>query len=265
MVKLQWRGPTAIVRMENPPLNVMSAEVRQQLLSAIQEVERSERAAGVVICAQGRAFSTGMDLEELRSGLSMPGCHEVFAAIENLRCPVLAVAQGPAIGAGVELMLACHYRCASRNAAMSLPELALGVIPGAGGTQRLPRLIGARAALDLLLKARPVSAARAKALGLIDHLVDGDPIEAALDCLAGLIAGGAGARPTSHMDVDTGGFSDAFVSDVLREAGDNPTRAGLVKLLMEAVSAACTRPFVEGIEAELRLSQASLAYYRRFI
>ena len=139
---------------------------------------------------------SGADLSELGSSIPSPPYAEVLSALENFGKPVIAAMHGTPMGGGVEIAMACHYRCATASTRLGMPEITLGILPGAGGTQRLPRLVGPEGALDLLLSGAPIDAARARDLGLIDEIVGDDAIEGGIDYARRLLAQGAGPRPT---------------------------------------------------------------------
>src|SRR5580658_8152749 len=165
VVSLRRAGRVAVLTIDNPPVNAMSASVRRGLLDRMRELRNDEAAHAIVILCAGRTFIAGADLREFDTGVGEPSYRELFTAVEQFPRPVIAAMHGTALGAGVEFALACHYRCAVPGAKLGLPELTLGIIPGAGGTQRLPHLVGARQALEFILSATPVGAADAKAMG----------------------------------------------------------------------------------------------------
>src|SRR6185312_4226105 len=208
---IRREGSLAIVTIDNPPVNAMSASVRAGLLAAMQSLSRDSSVEAVVIACAGRTFIAGADIREFDSGVVEPAARQVLNAVERCPRPVVAALHGTALGAGAELALACKYRCAVPDARIGLPELTLGIIPGAGGTQRLPRLIGARRALELILEATPIGAAEAQRIGLVDRLISGDLAIGAVAYARELIGERARPRPTSGLPVDSDGFDDAFI------------------------------------------------------
>src|SRR5262245_59177765 len=218
IVSVSHRDRCALVAIDNPPVNALSADVRRGLLEAFATIAKDDAVAAVLLVCRGRTFVAGADLKEFETGLGPPTCDETFAAIERCAVPVVAAVHGTALGAGVELALACHYRCAARAARLGLPELTLGLIPGAGGTQRLPRAIGARRALDLILDASPVPAVRALELGLVDRIIEGDLESGALGFVAELLADNAGPRRTADLPVETTDFDDDAIAAALAGA-----------------------------------------------
>jgi 3-hydroxyacyl-CoA dehydrogenase len=210
----------------------------------------------VLIVCRGRTFAAGADISEF-GNVPPPGFREVFAAIEGFPRPVVAAVHGTALGAGVELALACHYRCAVRDAKLGLPELTLGLIPGAGGTQRLPRLVGAKAALEMIFSAAPVTAEAAQGMGLIDRLIDGDLVTGAEAFLGELVATKVGPKPTRARKVDATGFDAAFVQKSLTGTAKRMRGQEAPQWAAEAISAAVRLPFDEGLEKEAEIARHS--------
>jgi 3-hydroxyacyl-CoA dehydrogenase len=175
---IEWRkeGSIAVVTIDHPPINAGSHGVREGLLAAIRDISDDASLEGVILVGAGKNFMSGSDIREFGKPLSDPQLPKVIAAIENLRIPVAAAIRGAALGGGYELTLACDLRIADRSAVVGLPEVGLGLVPGAGGTQRLPRLTGVLTALDLVVSARRVKADKALALGMIDAIASGDLI-----------------------------------------------------------------------------------------
>ena len=185
----------AILTIENPPVNALAQPVRAALLAAVLSAESDPVVQGVVLLGTGRYFVAGADLREFDAPPRTPLLNDVLLRIEALNKPVIAALHGAALGGGLELALACHYRCATRDASLGLPEIKLALMPGSGGTQRLPRLVGAEIALEMMLGGEPVTAARALELGILDQLVeDTDLAGAAKKLLRDLIAQGKGPR-----------------------------------------------------------------------
>jgi 3-hydroxyacyl-CoA dehydrogenase len=177
--------------------------------------------------------------------------------IEAAPVPVVAAMQGLALGAGLELALACHYRLAQKKAKLGLPEITLGLIPGAGGTQRLPRLIGARRALDMILSGAPISADEAKAAGLVDEVVEGDLGNAALTFCHRVVNDGLGPRPTCNRTVATG-LDEAAIAESLCAHARTLRGRTTQTLVVDAIKAA-TLPFPEGMPVEATLAKKSVA------
>ena len=181
VVELEFRDQIAIATVDNPPVNALGRSVRAGLLDAVAAAQANGALRALIIRSRGRAFIAGADIRELDSGLAAPHTPELVARIEALDRPVIAAIEGSALGGGLEVALACHYRIAAQSAAVGFPEVRLGLIPGASGTQRLPRLVGVAAALDIMLEGRPVDARKALAIGMLDRIVEsGDLLDAAI-------------------------------------------------------------------------------------
>lgn len=177
-VSVAYEGEIAIVSVNNPPVNALSHAVRAGLYDAVQEVEASTAHAAVLICV-GRTFIAGADIREFDQAPQDPDLNTTINAIEACTKPWVAAIHGTALGGGLEVALGCHYRVATSTATLGLPEVHLGLIPGAGGTQRLPRLIGAADAVKMVTGGAPVPAAEAHEMGLIHDVTAGDILDAA--------------------------------------------------------------------------------------
>ena len=170
-VLIERDGSLALVLIDHPPVNATSAAVRAQLLSAIETLDQDETVAALVIAAQGRTFVAGADIREFDAPPRDPHLRDVVQRIEACGKPVVAALHGTTLGGGCEIALSCHARVMEEHGKIGLPEVKLGLLPGAGGTQRLPRLVGLLPALDLVTSGRMVPAAEALALGLVDAVV----------------------------------------------------------------------------------------------
>src|SRR5271166_1499925 len=179
-VKYENKDGIGVVTVNNPPFNALCREVRDRLLAAIRQAEVDDSAHSIVLTGAGQSFSVGADITEFDSSLKGAEINQICAAIEDSPKPVVAALHGASLGEGLEIALACHYRVASKDARLGLPEVKLGLLPGGGGTQRLPRLTGAKPALDLITSGDPVPAAAAKIAGFVDEVTDGDHLGAAI-------------------------------------------------------------------------------------
>lgn len=173
------KGDLAVVAIDNPPVNAASQSVRAGLLAALAETEANDAVRAVVLCAKGRTFTAGADVREFGAPPVPPHLPDVVLALEGARKPWIAALHGAVLGGGLEIALGCGYRVAAAETTLGFPEVALGLIPGAGGTVRLPRLIDPIAALEMVAGGKPVSAERALETGLIDQIADGDLMGAA--------------------------------------------------------------------------------------
>ncbi|MBM0106050.1 enoyl-CoA hydratase/isomerase family protein [Steroidobacter sp. S1-65] len=248
-----------LLLIDHPPVNVLGAAVRASLAHGLQAALADDAVQVIVIASTGKAFCAGADIAEFNAPMKEPTLQDVFAAIEAASKPVVAAMHGVALGGGLELALACHYRVASRDAKLGLPEITLGVIPGAGGTQRLPRIIGAVAAFDMIVGGTPVDATTARHLGLIDALIQGDLMEGAHQFAEQLLRRGAGPRPTRDRSVDLTGFNPAGVAAVLEKHSRALKGRTTQQLVIEALSAAIQPNFDAGLAMERRLADYSLS------
>ena len=247
-----------LLLIDNPPVNVLGAAVRASLAHDLQVALADDAVQVIVITSAGKAFSAGADITEFDAPIREPTLQDVFAAIEAAHKPVVAAMHGVALGGGLELALACHYRVAAKDTKLGLPEITLGVIPGAGGTQRLPRIIGALAAFDMIVGGTPVDAATARHLGLVDALIEGDLLEGAQQFAQHLVERGAGPRPTRERAVDVTGFNPAGVAAVLEKHSRALNGRTTQQLVIEAISAAVQPNFDAGLALERRLADYSL-------
>ncbi len=239
-----------VITVDNPPVNALSQPVRQGLLDAITEAQGDASEAVVIICA-GRTFIAGADITEFGKPLKDPWLPELLNTIEASNKLVVAALHGTSLGGGFETALAAHYRCAVPSAKIGLPEVHLGLLPGAGGTQRTPRLAGVEAALDLMTSGKPIGAAQAAAANLVDRIVDGDLNDAALAYARELVADNAPIRKSSEQPVPG---HDAAVFDNYRAGIAKRARGQVAPFkIVDCVEAAATLPFDEGLARERAL------------
>ncbi|MBI3436296.1 MAG: enoyl-CoA hydratase/isomerase family protein [Proteobacteria bacterium] len=181
LVQTRRDGNVAVISIDNPPVNALSQAVRADLLDALVAAKADAACAAVVILCAGRTFIAGADISEFGKPPRSPTTIDVIAAIEALGRPVVAAMHGTALGGGLELALGCHARVAAPTTRLGQPEIKLGLIPGAGGSQRLPRLVGVELALTMIVGGDPIGAEEAHASGLIDAIIDGDLAAGAID------------------------------------------------------------------------------------
>src|SRR5215212_6379887 len=175
-ISTRKHGDVLIVLSNNPPVNALSTAVRQGLVAAIAEAEADDSVSAVVIACEGQTFFAGADITEFGKPPQMPWLPEVVDTIEKSSKPVVAAIHGTALGGGLEVALACHYRVAVPSAKLGTPEVKLGLLPGAGGTQRLPRVAGVKKALAMCATGNPIGAKEGFDCGLIDRLIEGELI-----------------------------------------------------------------------------------------
>ncbi|WP_431108422.1 3-hydroxyacyl-CoA dehydrogenase NAD-binding domain-containing protein [Variovorax paradoxus] len=248
-------GGVFVVTIDNPPVNALGVDVRRGLVAAIEAAEADSAAAAVLIVGAGRNFIAGADIREFGKTPQPPSLPEVCLKIENCTKPVIAAIHGAALGGGLEVALSAHYRLAAPSAKLGLPEVQLGLLPGSGGTQRAPRLIGVKPALELMLSGRHAGAKEALSLGLVDRL--GTQADARAEGLAYAEELAAAKAPVRRTREATG-LADAEASRAALEAARADTARksrGLFSpmKIIEAVEAALTLPFDEGMALERKL------------
>src|SRR5271165_1321431 len=180
IVTVSLDGDVAVITINNPPVNTITAAVREGLFTAIADIRAQPGIAAVVLVCEGSTFFSGADISEFAGPPKEAEYRDLFRQLEQLPVPVVAGMHGVVMGGGLEIALACHYRVALPGTRFGLPEVTLGIIPGAGGTQRMPRLIGAEKTLDLIIAGRPVDVATGITWGFIDAEVTGDVRAAAV-------------------------------------------------------------------------------------
>jgi len=254
-VSFQRQADVLVVAIDNPPVNALGVDVRRGLIAAIDAAEADVAVAAVLIVGAGRNFIAGADIREFGKPPQPPSLPEVCSRIENCSKPVLAAIHGAALGGGLEIALAAHYRLAVANAKLGLPEVQLGLMPGSGGTQRAPRLIGVKAALDLMLSGRHVGAKDALALGLIDRLGEGaDALAEGLAYAQELVAAKAPVRRTRDANALAEPETQRAALEAARDHTAKKSRGLFSPLkIVEAVEAALTQPFDDGMALERKL------------
>lgn len=258
VVRLEKSDRTGVIVIDSPPVNALSEAVRAGLQDCFGKAKADDSVEAIVLLCAGRTFIAGADISELGGEMGDTSYHELFAEIEGLDKPVVAALHGTALGGGVEAALACHYRVASHDARIGFPEINLGIVPGAGGTQRLPRLIGVREALSMFLSGRPVDAEQALACGLVDAVTDDDLRGFAIQFAKEVLASKQGARRTSEIELARDDETNEYLrSERERVAAQMPDRV-VPGMDIDAVEAAIDLPFDEGLAREKQISDASL-------
>ncbi len=262
VVALTVEGEIGIVTVDSPPVNALGVNVRAGLDRCFKQADANDAIRAVVLICSGRTFFAGADISELGKPLQPPSLRDVFDIIENGRKPIVAAIHGSALGGGLELALICHYRIAVPSAKLGLPEVNLGLLPGAGGTQRLPRIVGAEAALDILVGGKPVPAARALELGMIDALAEAKSLrDGAVAFARDVLSQGKpllrvrDRTDRTEQDRANPGLFDAYRTKNARAFRGFKAPANIVK----AVEAAVSLPFEDGLLRERELYQELLA------
>jgi 3-hydroxyacyl-CoA dehydrogenase len=240
----------AVITFANPPVNGLSHAVRAGIAAALQRAQADGGVRAIVLSGAGSLWSAGADIREFGTPASSapPTLHQLIEQVEASRKPVIAAIAGTCLGGGLELALSAHYRVAAATARLGLPEVKLGLIPGAGGTQRLPRLIGAERALDMIVSGEPVSAPALASTPLLDAVVDGDPVAAAIELAES--AAVAGRHPPRARDLP---FHDPSLAQLCQAAraklqSDRPPLPA-PRRAVDAIEAAAL-PFDQGLAIE---------------
>jgi 3-hydroxyacyl-CoA dehydrogenase len=240
----------AIIRIVNPPINAVSTPVRRMIVASLDDISQDDSIAGVVLCGAGRLFASGIPLSEVEEGIDPPSLGEVCQRVEMMEKPVVALLEGHVAAAGLELALAAHARIATEGAKLGLPDFRLGLSPGGGATQRLPRLIGAEGALEMLLEAQPHAATSQLCQPLMDRFCTGiSPLDEAVLLASDLAESGRWTRTRDRMD----GLLDpiAFQTQIrARRARLGQPADETTARIIEAVEAAQLLPFEAGLALE---------------
>jgi 3-hydroxyacyl-CoA dehydrogenase len=242
-------GDIAVLKAQNPPVNALGVDVRRGLQAGIERAE-AEGAKAVLIYGDGRTYFAGADIREFGQAPQDPFLPDLCSRIEASPLLVVSSLHGTALGGGLEVALSCHYRIAVPTAKVGLPEVHLGILPGAGGTQRLPRVTGVEAALDLITSGRHVGAAEALKLGILDKVEDGDPREIGLAYTQSLLDSGAERRAVGEMPAPAPVDFDAVYDAVLKKGRGQQSPATAVR----SIQAACeAESFEAGLKREREL------------
>ena len=253
-VRLERHGPIAVIVVDHPPVNALSHPVRAGLLGAILEADADRGIAAIVVHGAGKNFIAGADIRELEQTPRAPLLNDVLMRLESCSKPVVAALHGAVLGGGLETALACHYRCATPDARLGLPEVKLGLLPGAGGTQRLPRLIGAKRALEMMVSGEPIGREEALALGLVDRpLPEGDPLAGAMEHARELVAQGAPPRRVREKPLPEPLPDEKFFAEFRRSLPRSARRSAAVDRIVQCVEAARSLAFEEGLALSRQL------------
>jgi 3-hydroxyacyl-CoA dehydrogenase len=250
----ELRGQTAVITMNNPPVNGLGLDLRREIVEGLARAEADAKVKAVVLIGSPRAFSGGADIREFGTPKSTaePNLNTVVRLVENSGKPVVAAISGACMGGGLELAIACNYRVSAKGAQIALPEVKLGLMPGAGGTQRLPRLIGVEAALNMIVSGEAVPSEKLAGTALFDELIEGDLLAGALAFAGKVIAEGRPlkrARDIKPSLANAEGFFQFARNTVAAVAKNYPAPLKCV----DAVAASVSLPFDEGIRLEREL------------
>ncbi|ESY70669.1 3-hydroxyacyl-CoA dehydrogenase NAD-binding domain-containing protein [Mesorhizobium sp. M0051] len=246
-------GDVAIVTIDNPPVNALSFHVREPLMQALVGLRDDASVAAIVIACAGRTFVAGADITELGKPVQQPELRAIVATLETIAKPTVAAIHGTALGGGLELALGCHFRVADAGAKLGLPEVKLGLLPGGGGTVRLPRLVGAMKALKMIVSGAPIGAAEAHEAGLVDAVFEGDLTTHAVNFAREIARKGGPFTPVRDRDDE---LKETDLAALDAEAADLARKArGLEAPVACALSVrnAVTLPFDAALAAERAL------------
>ena len=254
-VDLDRRGRVAVLTVNNPPVNALSQHVRQGLNDGVQQAIADPTVSAIVIVCAGRTFIAGADITEFGKPPVAPGLHGVLDLIESSSKPVVAAVHGTALGGGLEVTLACHYRIGVKDARFGLPEVKLGLLPGAGGTQRLPRVVGVEKGLSMMVSGDPIRADEALKAGLIDEIAEGDLTAAGVAFAEKVLNERRPLKKIRDLDdklAAVRGKPEVFAT--FRKSVARQTRGFRApENIIKAVEAAVSLPFPEGIKREREL------------
>jgi 3-hydroxyacyl-CoA dehydrogenase len=231
-----------LIEIENPPVNALAQPVRAALLATVESLDADERVAVIVIHGRGRHFIAGADVREFDAPPRQPLLNDVLLRLEACGKPVVAALHGTTLGGGAELALASHYRCATRDLSFGLPEIKLGLLPGSGGTVRLPRVVGIEKALEMMTGGTPLGFDAARSLGLVDHEVLGDIRDGGIAYARELVRMAAPVRRVGERAL-AGVPSPTYFADYRRSLPPAAARVPATARIVDAVEAAATRPF----------------------
>jgi 3-hydroxyacyl-CoA dehydrogenase len=252
-VYFERRGEVAVLQVDNPPVNGLNLAMRRGIVAGLQRARNDPKVKVIAITGTGKVFSGGADIREFNTPAQTAEPHllQVIDAVEGSSKPVIAAINGVCMGGGLELSLACHYRVATPNAALGLPEVKIGLLPGAGGTQRLPRAVGAELALQMIVSGEPIGAEAALKAGLVDRIVAADTFQGVLDFAQELVGRRThprlrAARALLPPKADAESFFKAARARVGKQARGQISPMKCI----DAVEAAVRLPFEEGVKIE---------------
>ncbi len=251
-VRREARGRVGVITVDNPPVNALSLAVRTAVRDQLRAAVADPAIDAIVICAAGRTFMAGADIREFNARPVEPTIGDVAGEIEAAPKPVVAALHGTALGGGYEIALGCHYRIATPTAKIGLPEVNLGLIPGAGGTQRAPHLIGVKVAIAAISSGRHISATEALAMGAIDEIASGDLLEAAIDTAQRLV--GTTLRRTLDLPIDVSALPPDFFATERVAVAKRYRGFDAQPAVVDAVEVAVKAPSAQGIAREREIS-----------
>src|SRR5438067_5486881 len=245
------RDGVAVITLNNPPVNGLGNALRAAVLQGLERAEADAQAKAVVLIGAGKAFSGGADIREFGKPREKPDLPDVNDYQDSMKKPLVAAITGFALGGGLELALACHYRIAAAKAQLGLPEVKLGILPGSGGTQRLPRIVPVAKAVEMMTTGTPISSEQALQLGLVDEIVqNGDLLDAAIVYAQKLVAERKPLKRIRDLSARVEGEPKAFFAGVRDKVAKESRGYPAPLEIVACVEAAVTKPFDEGRKFE---------------
>ncbi|MCZ6507460.1 MAG: enoyl-CoA hydratase-related protein, partial [Acidobacteria bacterium] len=256
MVSLEERGEVALLVVDNPPVNALSHGVRIGLYEGMKRIAADDSIRAAVLWCRGRTFIAGADIREFGRPREDPQTNEIRSLMESSTKPMVAAIHGTALGGGLETAMACHYRVAVEDARLGLPEVKIGILPGGGGTQRLPRIVGVKKALEMITGGEPIGAREALDSGLIDEIVEGELSAAAVAFAQRAVAEGWPLKRVRDLaDKVAEARAEPGIFDDHRRRIARKTRGFRApENCIRAIEAAVSLPFEEGLRREQELS-----------
>ncbi len=253
VVSMEVKDGLAYVWVDNPPVNAISHGVRQGILEGLVEALEDDGVEAIILAARGRTFMAGADITEFDKGPQPPHLSQVVETLEAAGKPVIAALHGFTLGGGLEIALGCHYRIAATGTKLGFPEVTLGIIPGATGTQRLPRLVGVKAALDLITTGKQITADTALSLGILDRLSGDDLMGQAADFARDILAQGEGVRRLSEIMIDPQSIPAGLFDDTRKSLAKSKRGFESPQACVDAVEAALL-PYPQGVAREREIT-----------
>ncbi|MGH8597974.1 MAG: enoyl-CoA hydratase-related protein, partial [Gammaproteobacteria bacterium] len=243
-------GEIAVISIDNPPVNALSLPVRRGLAACVGRFANDAQARAAVLMCNGRTFIAGADITEFDKPIEEPWLPKVVHQIEDCAKPIVAAIHGTALGGGLETAMACHYRVATATAQLGLPEVSLGLLPGATGTQRLPRLAGVQNALEVMISGKPMPAKTAAERGVVDAIIDGDLKTGAIAFARDLIKGGKGPRKIRDIALDARAWPANFFADYRKSIARETRGFFAPEQIVKCVEAAVSLPYFDAVKRE---------------
>jgi 3-hydroxyacyl-CoA dehydrogenase len=261
VVNLEKQGEIALIKINNPPVNALGFLVRKGIVDGLAAAIKDDEVKGIVIICEGRTYIAGADISEFGKPIKEPWLNIVLDDIENSPKPITAAIHGTALGGGLEVAMACHFRIAVESAKFGQPEVKIGLIPGAAGTQRLPRIVGVEKALKMIAIGNPIGSKEALTDGLIDEIIAGDLQAGAVKFAEKVLAEGKPLNKVSEMNEKVDAVKDKpEIFDNFRKSSARKTRGfDAPEACVKAVEASVTMPFTDGVKYERKLFEELMA------